>query len=38
MIEQLKQYPKAIASVEEKLLHLNREVEIHAPTVRFPRW
>jgi hypothetical protein len=35
MIEQLKQYPKAIASVEEKLLHLNREVEIQTQLLGF---
>lgn len=35
MIEQLKQYPKAIASVEEKLLNLNREVEIQNQLLGF---
>ncbi len=35
MIEQLKQYPKAIASVEEKLLKLNREIEIQNQLISF---
>ncbi len=35
MIEQLKQYPKAIASVEEKLLKLNQEIEIQNQLISF---
>ncbi len=35
MIEKLKQYPKAIASVEEKLLRLNQEIEIQNQLISF---
>ncbi len=35
MIKQLKQYPKAIASVEEKLLKLNQEIAIQNQLISF---
>ena len=35
MIEKLKQYPKAIASVEEKLLKLNQEIAIENQLISF---